>query len=92
MNKQEKLILFYVGLFCLLIVLVSFFWRSDQYYSNAYAPMVEKSNRDRAIVEKNKETERRSGGYSARESQQPLPSGFRERDIEKSRGDRFSTY
>lgn len=88
MSRQEKLILLYVGLFCLTVVLVAFFWRSDQYYSNAYAPVVEKAERNRAIIEEN----RRGSGYGGGSSGQPAAAGFRERDIEKNKGDRFSTY
>lgn len=92
MSRQEKLILVYVGLFCLGLLLLTFFWSSNKYYSNAYTPIVEKSRRDRAIVEQNRRNEEQAGDSSSRSSDQPTPAGFRERDIEKNRGDRFSTY
>lgn len=92
MSRQEKLILFYVGLFCLTVVLVAFFWRSDQYYSSAYAPVVERSVRNRAIMEENRRNEGGGSGYTNYDSRQPAAAGFRERDIDKNKGDRFSTY
>lgn len=92
MSRQEKLILFYVGLFCTALVLISFFWNADKYYTNAYAPVVEKANRDRGIIEQNKRNEARAGGSSDQSSRQPTPAGFKERDMEKNRGDRFSTF
>ncbi|WP_373531861.1 hypothetical protein [Vampirovibrio sp.] len=92
MSKQEKIFLFCVGVFSLTLVLVSFFWRSNQYYSDAYAPVVEKSNAKRAIAEENRKNEGKTGRYTPKNSEQPLPSGFRERDIDKKEGDRFSTY
>jgi type II secretory pathway component PulC len=92
MSKTEKLILFYVALFCIALVLVGIFWRSDPYYSKAYTPVVEKSNAERAIIEQNRINEAQNGNGSGKESEQPVPSGFRERDIDKKTGDRFSTY
>lgn len=93
MSRQEKLILFYVGLFCAALVLISLFWNADKYYSNAYSPIVEKANRDRAIIEQNRRNEERAGNSSGgQDSEQPSPAGFKERDIEKNRGNRFSTY
>lgn len=88
MTKHEKLILFYVGLFCLAVVIISFAWRSDSYYSNAYSPVVEKSNQNRAIEAQNRKIAEKNGDYS----DQPSAAGFREKDIDKSQGDRFSTY
>ncbi|WP_303673527.1 hypothetical protein [Vampirovibrio chlorellavorus] len=88
MTQQEKLILFYVGLFCLAVVIISFAWRSDSYYSNAYTPVVEKSNRNKAIEAQN----RKMDGQSGSDSNQPNAAGFREKDIDKNRGERFSTY
>jgi type II secretory pathway component PulC len=92
MNKTEKMILFYVALFCATLVLISIFWRSNPYYSKAYTPIVEKSNAERAIVEQNRIREAESGNNSGKKSEQPMPSGFREQDIDKKTGDRFSTY
>lgn len=85
MTRQEKLILFYVGLFCLAVVIISFAWRSDSYYSNAYTPIVEKSNRNKAIEAQNRK-------MSGSDSDQPSAAGFREKDIDKNQGERFSTY
>jgi hypothetical protein len=53
---------------------------------------VEKSNAERAIIEQNRINEAQNGNGSGKESEQPVPSGFRERDIDKKTGDRFSTY
>lgn len=92
MTRQEKLILFYVGIFCAALVLISLFWNADKYYSGAYTPVVEKANRDRAIIEQNRRNEERAGDSSGQDSQQPNPAGFKERDIEKNRGNRFSTF
>lgn len=96
MTRQEKLILFYVGLFSLALVLIAFFWNADKYYSNAYSPVVEKANRDRAIIEQNRQKEQRAGRSEGQGrsngSNQPRPAGFREQDIDKKRGERFSTY
>lgn len=80
MSKQEKLILFYVGLFCIALAIISYVWQSDQYYSNAYTPVVEKARLERAIRE------------DEQSSKQPAPAGFREKDIDKNRGNGFSTY
>ncbi len=88
MTKQEKLILFYVGLFCVAVVIISFAWRSDSYYSDAYSPIVEKSNQNKAIEAEN----RKMSGQFGSDSDQPSAAGFREKDIDKSKGDRFSTY
>ncbi len=96
MSKQEKLILIYVGLFCATLIVLAFLWRSDKYYSNAYAPIVEKSERNKAIIEQNRRTEQarysNSDSQGSGTSSQPRPAGFREQDIDKNRGDRFSTY
>lgn len=83
------MILVYVGLFCLTTVLVAYFWHANdnQYYSNAYSPIVEKAQHNRAIMEENR---RNAAGESS--SDEPRAAGFRERDIDKKHGDGFSTY
>jgi hypothetical protein len=92
MSQSEKMILFLVGLFCVAVVLASLFWRSNQYYSNAYTPIVEKARANRAIIQQNRNNEGKNGNDSSGETQQPQASGFQEQDIEKHNGDRFSTY
>ena len=85
MNKQEKLILFCIGLFCLVFLIIGFFFsNADRFYSGAYTPMVEKSRRAKEAAAEANKTEKTSD--------EPRARGLRERDIEKKRGDRYSTY
>jgi uncharacterized protein YxeA len=85
MTKRGKLILIVIVMFCLGILVASFFWHSDTLYSGAYAPMVQKSlERQEAERVRKKET-----GETSDEPQAP---GFKEKDIDRQKGSGFSTY
>jgi hypothetical protein len=83
MNKKTiKLILFVFIVFAIAMVLTSAYWQGDSLYKGAYAPLVEKS----------RERQQATEGDSVPPSEQPDAHGFKERDIERQKGDRFSTY
>ena len=83
MKKQLKLLLVIMVAFFIGLVVMSFFWRDDNTYKNAYTPMVEKS------LERQKENSQERDEDS---SVEPHAPGFREKDIDRQHGDRFSTY
>lgn len=85
MGKTGKLIIFVIVVFCLGILIASFFWRDNTIYSGAYAPMVEKAQaRKAAELERQKQ--------SGEASEEPHAKGFREKDIDRQKGNGFSTY
>lgn len=87
MNKQEKLILLGIGLFCLIFLIIGFFFsNADRFYSGAYSPMVEKSLKAKQAAAESAADEESS------HSDEPRARGLREREIQKQRGDRYSTY
>ena len=89
MTKKLKLILIIIALFLIGMVFASIFWHGDNLYKGAYAPMVEKSQL-RQQEERPAQNDQNDGhdGYS----DQPQAPGFKEKDIERQRGDGFSTY
>ena len=80
-KKALKLIVFVLVLFAIGMVLASLSWQGDTIYSGAYAPMVEKSL-------KRKQAEQ----LDSPKSEQPDAMGLKEREINRQKGDRFSTY
>jgi hypothetical protein len=85
LSRQDKLILFCVSLFCIGLVIVTFVWNSNKYYTGAYSPIVKRSIENRKEIE----AYRKAHGES---SDQPSAPGFREKDIKKERGRGYSTY
>ena len=85
MNQQSKQILIVIVVLCLGMLIAAFIWQGDSLYSGAYAPMVEQSN-DRKAIEKHIEDQ------EAPPSVEPQAPGFKERDIDKQKGNGFNTY
>ncbi len=86
MNKQEKLIVLCVSIACIIFLVVGFYFsNADQFYSGAYGPIVERANQNKKALD----DYRKEHGD---ESDQPRASGLRENEIEKHKGDRYSTY
>jgi hypothetical protein len=83
MNKKTlNLILFIFIVFAIAMVVASAYWQGDSLYKGAYAP----------IVEKSRERQKAAEGEDAPPSEQPDAYGFKEKDIDRQKGDRFSTY
>lgn len=85
MNKQDKLILFCIGLFCVVFLIIGFFFSNgNRFYSGAYTPVVKKSMdaKQEAATEEDEESD----------SEQPRAAGLREREIQKHRGNGYSTF
>lgn len=82
MSKTGKLLVFILIIFSIGLVLASIYWHGDTLYQGAYAPIVEKS-------QQRKQADQQDDGGS---SNQPTPPGFKERDIDRQKGDRFATY
>lgn len=85
MSNKDKLVLFYVFLFCMGLIIVSSVWNANKFYSSAYGPLVQRSLERKEAAEAYK----KEHGDS---SDEPHSKGFRESDIKKEHGDRYSTY
>jgi hypothetical protein len=85
MSNKEKLFLFCVFLFCTGLIIVSCVWNANKFYAGAYSPLIQQS------IERKQEVEayKKAHGDS---SDEPHPAGFKESDIDKEHGDRYSTY
>jgi hypothetical protein len=85
LSKKEQLFLFYVGLFCTGLIIVSFAWNANKFYTSAYTPVVQQAIERRAEIEAYKKAHGES-------SNEPRAAGFKESDMDKQQGDRYSTY
>lgn len=83
MSKSLKLTLIVIILVMLGLVIANAFWHGDSLYKGAYAPIVEKS-------QLRQQEERQSDAED--HSDEPQAPGFKEKDIDRQRGDGFSTY
>lgn len=79
-KDKENFILFCVLLFFIGMAVVSVIWNANGYYTRAYTPVV------------NEARERHAINHPEERSKQPRARGFRESEIKKHHGDRFSTY
>ena len=86
MSRQEKLFLLIVALICMALIAAVFFANQKTYYSDAYTPMVENSRHNHDIMEQNRKN--RPKVYES----EPSAAGFKESEIDKNKGSRFSTY
>lgn len=86
LTKQERYFIFIIGLVLAGVVVVIFAWNwkgGTDFYSRSYAPVVQRSQEQRRLLDELDKKVR---------SSQPRPAGFKESEIEKTRGDRYSTY
>jgi hypothetical protein len=84
MSAQARFFLIFCGILCVVgLLIVSFLWNADGYFTNAYSPIVQQSQE--AARNQDRDTEEKPSG-------QPRPAGFSEKDIEKQRGNRYATY
>jgi hypothetical protein len=90
---RVNLLLVGLLLFLAAIAAVAYFWNANTFYTEAYRPVVQESLERQRILKEAKEAEQREGGTdSSRDDNEPHPYGLRERDIEKHRGNRYSTF
>jgi len=81
MSKQVKLLLFVLILFAIGLVVASVFWQGDTIYSGAYAPIVKRAQQRKLQADQ-------ENGHS----EQPDAPGFKEKDIDRQKGDGYATY
>lgn len=91
MSTQLKVMSTCIVLGTLLALLfLSFYYGSDNFYIRAYEPMVEKSQKQRAI--RGKQEGNGQASDIPQESRQPRATGLKEAEIYKERGERYSTF
>lgn len=80
MSAQTRFFLVFCGILCVVgLLIISFAWNANGYFTNAYSPIVRRAQEaSRNIQEK--------------PSGQPRPAGFSEKEIEKQQGNGYSTY
>ena len=79
-KQKEQFMLFCILLLFIGILVILTFWNANGFFTEAYSPIVEDANARQTVRKKTVESE------------QPRPAGFKEKEIEKRRGDRFATY
>lgn len=101
MTSKDKFFIFLIMTFTLAFLAISFYWRSNSYYSNAYQ---QKSDRYRHYQEEmgkspsnSRQVDRRRYDGSSleparRSSNEPEALGFKEKEIEKKSGRRYQTF